>query len=65
MKTITAFKSASGLITDDKKTAEADEKSFLLKKSVEDFVDEKAWSGMTKRDIVDLILENFDELKRM
>jgi hypothetical protein len=65
MERISAYKSASGLVSENKTEVEKDEAKFLLTKAVSNLVDEKCWSSMTKSDVTEFILENKSELKKI
>jgi hypothetical protein len=62
MNEVTAYKTASGLLTTDKAAAECDEREFLFKKKVEELVEEHGWNGMNKDDIVDFIIDHKKEI---
>lgn len=65
MKTITVFELSDGSIVKDKVEAEKKEKILARKKAIEDLVDDKCWSEMSKSDITDFIFESFDALKEI
>jgi len=65
MEEVKAYRSASGFLSEDIARVARDEKEFLLKKAVTDFIENEGWSDMSKGDIVDIICENKERLKKI
>lgn len=65
MEKITAYKSITGLVSEDESKVKEDERVYLLKERIENFVENTCWSGMSKSDVESIIFENRDELKKI
>lgn len=65
MNKITAYKSITGLVSEDENEVKEDERIYLLRKAIEELVEKTCWSGMSKSDVESIIFENRDELKRI
>jgi len=65
MKEIKAYKSESGLISENATEVEKDEVAFLLNKKVQEFVNDTCWNGMTSGDVHSIIIENKKKLKEI
>jgi hypothetical protein len=65
MKEITAYKSESGLVSENKTEVEEDEAEFLFNKKVQEFVGDTCWNSMSISDVHNMMIENKKRLQEI
>lgn len=65
MNEIKAYKSITGMISEDKNVVKEDERIYFLKHAISVIVEKNCWSGMTKSDIESFLFDQRLELKKV
>lgn len=62
MKEVTAYKDESGALHETEEACIEADRTIRLRCRIEELLDQYGWNGMSKSDIVDLLLEHADDL---
>ena len=63
MKKVTVFETNDGFLTKDETEAKEREESISFKKAIEEVLEQKGWSGMSKSDVVSIMIEKKQTFK--